>query len=242
MAVTSLFSPKRQLLPGPAFGTAIAALAVLLPLLVPGCASSKPIDRAPATLRLGGVDYEACFDEVVRVVRDNGMPAVLRDRSGGLIETAPRISGSLFEPWRQDNASFGEGVENTIAFQRRRARFEFVPAGFIPPPPGDPDELTGSPLPGARDDDLLDMRTYDGPIEVRIWVYVERAFTPGMRNGTWTRSQTTYSTDRLAPTRSKGAKSTLDRSKWTPVRRDEPYERILLEALSKRLDARQRAS
>ena len=201
-------------------------------VLSSGCARSQSAAQPPATLVVPEGTYEAFFDEVIEVSRASGMPAVLRDRSGGLIETAPRISGSIFEPWRQDNASLAEGLENTFAFQRRRARFEFVPASFVPPPLLDPSDLTGAPLPGAKDDDVLDMRTYEGPIEVRIWVYVERAFTPGVRTGTWTRSQTTYSSDRLNPVQddSDGA-PTVDRSKWTPVRRDVPYEHRLLHAL-----------
>ena len=222
--------------------TGLATCLLALGGFLCGCSSRPTFEPPPATLALSGMDYETCFEQVVEVARDQGMPAVLRDRSGGLIETAPRISGSLFEPWRQDNASFVAGLENTIAFQRRRARFEFVPAGFMAPEPTDPETLDGPPLPGAKDDDLLDMQTYDGPIEVRIWVYVERAFTPGMRNGTWTRSQTTFTSDRLNPARGSSTDTAFDRSKWTPVRRDEPYERLLLEALDKRMGRGPRTS
>jgi hypothetical protein len=74
-------------------------------------------------------------------------------------------------------------------------------------------------------------------LEVRVWVYVERAFTPGARLGTWTRSQATFSRDTLAPVRDDGDKTVVDFSKWTPVRRDPAYEQRLLEALSKRMAA-----
>jgi hypothetical protein len=211
-------------------------LCLLLGLLVIGPGCSTPQNR-PATMALEPGGYEACFDAVILVARESGMPAILRDRAGGVVETAPRLSGSFFEPWRLDNASFSETIENTVSFQRRRARFEFVPADFVAPSAGDPNNLEGPPLPGSTGDDLLDVRTYPGPLEVRVWVYVERAFTPGARLGTWTRSQATFSRDTLAPVRDDGDKTVVDFSKWTPVRRDPAYEQRLLEALSKRMAA-----
>ena len=209
---------------------------LLLGMLVtgPGCGAHQ---ARPATLSLEPGGYEDCFNAVILVARDNGMPAILRDRAGGVVETAPRLSGSLFEPWRLDNDSFGETLENTVSLQRRRARFEFVPADFVAPSAGDPSTLEGAPLPGSTGDDLLDVRSYPGPLEVRVWVYVERAFTPGVRSGTWTRSQTTFSRDTLTPVRDSDDETVVDFSKWTPVRRDPAYEQRLLEALSRRIAA-----
>lgn len=216
-----------------------ASLALLgLIIIGPGCGHSQR--SKPTSLALSPGEYEACFDEVILLARDSGMPAVLRDRAGGLVETAPRLCGSVFEPWRLDNASFGESIENTVSLQRRRARFEFVPADFSPSPPSDPKILLGPPLPGSKRDDLQDIRTYEGPIEVRIWVYVERAFTPGVRSGTWSRSQTTFTRDPNAPEVRGG--DVVDLSTWTPVRRDEPYEQRLLEALSARITTNEGAS
>ena len=211
----------------------VLGLAWLLSVGV-GCASTPP---PPATLSLEPGRYDSCFDAALLVAREQGMPAVLRDRAGGIVETAPRIAGSIFEPWRVDNASLAEGLGNTISLQRRRARFEFVPADFHPPSAGDPDRLDGPPLPGSRADDLLDIQSYQGPLEVRIWVYVERAFTPGVRTGTWTRSQTTFARDTLAPSRTDDDGVVVDFSKWTPVRRDSAYEQRILDALSRKLTA-----
>jgi len=215
----------------------------ILALLIIGTGCETVPDERPASMTYPPGAYEACFDAVLAVSRETGMPAVLRDRSGGVVETAPRIAGSIFEPWRQDNASFAEGLENTVSLQRRRARFEFVPADFVAPSAGDPARLEGAPLPGSRDDDLVDMRTHEGPLEVRVWVYIERAFTPGVRSGSWTRSQTTYARDPLAPGTGSGRDDvTIDFSRWTPVRRDPAYERRLLRELSRRMDDRSDAS
>ncbi len=216
----------------PGVGGWLIGLLLGLSVIGPGCSAPQ---NQPATMSVDPGGYQACFDAVIQVARDSGMPAILRDRAGGVVETAPRLSGSLFEPWRLDNASFGETLENTVSFQRRRARFEFVPADFVAPSSGDPNILEGPPLPGSSGDDLLDVRTYPGPLEVRVWVYVERAFTPGLRSGTWTRSQTTFSRDTLAPVRDADDQTVVDFSKWTPVRRDPAYEQRLLEALSRQI-------
>ncbi len=112
-----------------------------------------------------------------------------------------------------------------------------MPADFSPSPPSDPELLTGPPLPGSKRDDLQDIRTYEGAIEVRVWVYVERAFTPGIRTGTWSRSQTTITRDPLAP-EVRGT-DVVDMSRWTPVRRDKPYEQRLLQALSARIASKE---
>ena len=189
---------------------------IALGSVITGCESGGKSSPG-SSLSLGGMQYEMCFDEIIRIASDSGMPAAIRDRSGGLVETSPRLCGSLLEPWRQDNANFNQALENTVALQRRRARFEFVPAGFVTPPLVDSSALDGAPLPGSIDAALFDMRTYDGPLELRVWVYIERAFTPGLRNGTWSRSQLTFSSDPLAPeTLTLESGATVDLSRWTP--------------------------
>lgn len=208
---------------------------IALMSVVMGCDSGGKSSPG-SSLTLGGMQYDTCFDEIIRIASDSGMPAVIRDRSGGLVETSPRLCGSILEPWRQDNADFNQTLENTVALQRRRARFEFVPAGFVTPPLVDSSALDGAPLPGSIDDALFDMRTYDGPLELRVWVYIERAFTPGLRNGTWSRSQLTFSSDPLAPeTLTLESGATVDLSRWTPLRRDTAYEQRLIGLIRTRL-------
>ena len=231
------FSVKKPLRSSPKwfFATFRIGCLIVLGSVIAGCESGGKASPG-SSLSLGEISYDTCFDEIIRIASDSGMPAVIRDRSGGLVETSPRLCGSLLEPWRQDNANFNQALENTIALQRRRARFEFVPAGFVAPPLVDTSALDGAPLPGSADDLLFDMRTYDGPLELRVWVYIERAFTPGLRNGTWSRSQLSFSSDPLAPeklTLESGA--TVDLSRWTPLRRDTAYEQRLIGLIRTRL-------
>ena len=200
-------------------------------IVTSGCSTSG---KPETSITIEGVSYSTCFDQALLVARGSGMPPVLRNRAGGVVETAPRISGSIFEPWRMDNEGFGEAVENTLNMQRRRARFEFAPSGFNPAPVQDSTVLTGPALPGSQVEVDQDLRFYEGPIELRVWVYVERSFKPGLQNATWTRSMTTYSTDRISRRDSNDVVS--DPSSWTPVRRDTDYEVRLINAFKKRIE------
>lgn len=219
--------------------TRLAVLVVLLLTVqasMTGCASSKQARvESSSTITIEGVGYSTCFDQALLVARSAGMPPVLRDRAGGVVETAPRIAGSIFEPWRLDNSGLGEGIENTLNFQRRRARFEFVPAGFNPPPVRDSSVLSGPALPGSVADRTRDLRFHDGPIELRVWVYVERSFRPGVQNASWTRSMTSFSTDSID--RKTVGRTISDESRWTPVRRDRDYELRLINAFKERVEA-----
>ena len=232
--------PRPALEPSPGLGIDLhrcsaGALFAMLLLSSLGGWSTAPHPQA-STISIEGLEYSRCFDEVLLVAREAGMPPLLRDRAGGLVETSPRLSGSLFEPWRQDNADFEEVLANTIGFQRRRARFEFVPMGFSPPPDDPSLALSGPALPGSTDDEVRDLRTFEGPIELRVWVYVERSFRPGMQNAAWTRSMTTFTTNPLDTRRAASPDARADQSNWTPVRRDRAYEARLIEAFIRRVD------
>jgi len=155
------------------------------------------------------------------------MLATMRDPRSGVIETDPAMAGSILEPWRP-NASFSQTWENTLHLQQRRARFEFTPVSFQPSPPTD--QLTGPDLLHAQSPEI-DLTQYEGPIELRVWVYVERGYQPGMRRDPWTRTATTRETivpnDPLA--------KPLPRQYWVPMTRDEAAERRLLARVSKAL-------
>ncbi len=199
-------------------------------LAVAGCASPA---AGPEVLTIASADYAAAFDAAVEAARRDGMPTVLRDRRGGVIETQPRVAGSILEPWRGDNASLDQAFENTVAYQRRRARFEFAPAGFVPP-----DEIaTTQPLAGPdvvnAQQTPLDLTAGSGDLELRVWVYIERASVPGQRRSTWTRSKTTQ-TQLVYPEGMKDRKGLV--TTWTPAARDRDYERRLLQRVQEIMD------
>ncbi|UCD75904.1 MAG: hypothetical protein JSV91_03090 [Phycisphaerales bacterium] len=203
------------------------ALALIM-LAAGGCASSS----GPAYLTIGADQYHRVFDAAVEAARDRGMQAILRDRRSGVIETSPVDAGSALEPWKGDSATFGQGLENTLAHQRRRARFEFAPAGFHSSRPTRDITLTGPDL-LATGHEEADLTGFVGDLELRVWVYVERAHTPGVRRGTWSRALTTR-TVIIDP--DSGGRALPGRY-WTPVARDTALERRLLAAIDKQLAA-----
>jgi len=171
-----------------AYHAAMRLKSLLLPFLLiasPGGCAKAP---GPDLLRIDAGSYHDAFDAAMEASRINGLPLALRDRRGGVIETEPAFAASILEPWRDDNDTLGESLENSIAFQRRRARFEFAPAGTAPPsaaPTADP--TTDPDLLGIETRDL-DLTAYDGDLELRVLVIVERAHAMGVRRSTWSRS------------------------------------------------------
>ncbi len=204
---------------------------VLGALLICGSLSGCATSQGPAFLTIQAEAYADAFDAAVEAATVAGLSPIVRDRRSGVIETEPRIAGSVLEPWRNDNASFAQAIENTITFQRRRARFEFTPAGFRLR------EAAEAPMTGpdlfATQDTEVDLSRLTGPLELRVWVYVERAYLPGIRRSTWTRAKTTRT--RIIPAEDEKALPSLY---WTPVRRDEAYERRLLAAVERALGER----
>jgi len=178
------------------------------------CATSQ----GPAYLTIESALYEQAFDAAMAASRSNDMPPTMRDRRAGLIDTKPTIAGSILEPWRGGNASLDQAMENTVVFQRRRARFEFTPRSFREPTVGGEPDLLG--LSGPR----LDLTTFEGPIELRVWVVVERSYSPGIRRDMWSRSNETRAVV-TRPATNPGVPTT---DFWTPVTRDTAFERRLL--------------
>ena len=215
--------------------TTILPKGVLGALLICGSLSGCATSHGPAFLTIQAGAYAEAFDAAVEAAAVAGLTPTVRDRRNGVIETAPRIAGSFLEPWRTDNASFAQAMENTITFQRRRARFEFTPAGFRPREPAEA-PLTGPDL-FAQHEAEVDLSRLAGPLELRVWVYVERAYSPGLRRSTWTRARTTRT--RIVPAEDEEA---LPSRYWTPVHRDQAYERRLLGAVERALGERSESS
>lgn len=203
------------------------AAVALAALALPACTSMN----GPEVIHLTSHDYPEAFTACLDQARDAGMPAILTDRSIGIIETKPRHIGSFMEPWRLDSSGLEQTAAATIQYERRRVRFEFTPVGLTLPPPSGEGRLTGPLIPGSiPDDQRFDLEHYDGPIELRAWVYVERGFTSGLKPGRWSLSLTTTWTDPVrdnAP-REPGDSSTRSPTEWTPIARDEAMERTLL--------------
>jgi hypothetical protein len=181
-----------------------------------GCKASS----GPEIVHVPAGRYTEAFEAAVEAARQERLPAAMRDRRGGIIEAGPTVAGSLLEPWHNDGDSFGQVSENTLAHQRRRARFEFTPPGHVAEPPSE--ELIGPDVVALRDEPT-DLTGHTGDLELRVWVFVERAHSPGVRRSTWSRDLTTRT--RVIIGRDGEA---LPETTWTPVARDVAFERRLL--------------
>lgn len=201
-------------------------------LIGSGCATSE----GPEFLTINAATYHHAFDVTVEAARKAGFTPTAKDRRSGIIETDPTMSGSLIDPWQGGISSWDQAVQNTISHQRRRARFEFVSVGFKPtkqnegaanePDLFDPDQME------------LDLTRTTGSIELRVWVYIERAHSPGRRRSTWTRSRST----RMKIIPGNKNEELLPNQYWTPVERDQAFERRLLAAINDALIGDQSAS
>jgi hypothetical protein len=186
---------------------------VLVALIVGGCSSS----RGPTVITIDAARYGATFEAAIDATRAQGLMPAHLDRRTGIIDTEPDPAGSVLEPWRMKASSFAQAIDNTLGSQRRRARVEFLPVpgaavgadDTLPPA----DLLTPAPV---------DLTTFDGPIEVRVYVYVDTEHRPGERPGTWTltRSET------MVIVTPDGER--LSGRYWVPVSRDTAFERRLL--------------
>lgn len=192
-------------------------------VFIGGCHSAK----RQSTLAIDATSYDVAFDAACLAAREAGMPPLVKDAVGGVIQGRPRLAGSLMEPWRVDQSSFNDALANTINKQRRRVRVEFVPVDFRPPEPSGQDRLIGAVVPGSTIDEArsVDLLAHQGEIEVRVWVYVEREFIPHLQRSTWTRVGKLYARDR----------ATSSSGRWTPVGRDAMLEEQLLAKIANSL-------
>lgn len=165
-----------------------------------GCSSQ----RVSEPMVISSMDYEQVFDAAVEVARGESLIGGLRDRRTGVIETDPTFAPTLFEPWHAHREDWNSLVESTISFQRRRARFEFIP---------------------QQSDDRFptDMTAYQGDLEVRVFVHVDRLHTVGRRRSTWTRRVASFEEIHEDPD--------MVRRSWVPIGRDEAMEQRLLKRL-----------
>lgn len=224
--------PVRQEPRVPRFAAARALAGLVAAAVAAGLVGCASTPAGPEYLEVARPNYDRVFDEACKVARDHGLVPEIVDRESGTIETQPRLAGSAIEPWAWKAQSGADIVEGTLAFERRRARFEFVPAGFRATTPSSSAPLAGPVTPGSERRDAADRARGAGDLELRVSVSVERQFRPGAQGSAWTRAGGSYwrdaslDIDRNTP---------RDLSTWTPVARDEKFERLLLAEIEKAL-------
>lgn len=200
----------------------VSPMWILLAVVPVACQAPEQED----SLRLDRGDYNRAFRACIEAGREQDMPPALADRGNGIIETEPRLIGSLLEPWRTDTKGLDQTMQATVQMERRRVRFVFVPEGFEPQVIDGTSDFQGAAAPGSPEDlARFDLETYEGPIELRTRVFIERGFTPGIRQNTWSGTLRTVTTEPKPKQRDDG--TTRSPTQWTPIGRDEVAERRL---------------
>ena len=205
-----------------------AVAAAMVALALPGCMGALTSD-GPSQVEIAHEQYTEAFDAAAKATREMGYEIELVDRSNGIIESKPRHAGGAFEPWRIDNSGPTDAAANTVAHRRRKIRIEFTPVGFTLDA-GEPDPvLRGPAIPGssfARN--RFDLTTSTGPIEMKVWVFVERSFQEGAKPSPYSGTLASRWTNPISSKPSDASDASIrDPSVWTPVGRDEAYERTL---------------
>ena len=204
-------------------------------VLVGGCSSAPEpvVTNAPAVLLVPSSRYDAAFDAAIKSSRDVGMTTAVRDRRDGVIETQPRQASTVFEPWVGDNSSLSTAMGSTAHLQRRRVRIEFAPVPTVPESEPIPPRLTGPDVLGLSSARSADLEHYSGELEMKVWVYLERAHTRGVKRFPWSTSLTSRWSDARQPIDPKeGVAST---SVWTPLARDPELEQRIVASVSEAL-------
>lgn len=206
----------------------IPAIFALIASCAAGCASAP---AGPAFVTVPQEHYARAFDAACAAARAEGLVPVLADRESGVLRTAPRQAGSMIEPWTWSDLTANEVVEGTFGFERRRAHFEFVPAGFKPVAPEGNAPLAGPVLPGSERGSGSNLPQGATALELRVSVSIERQFRPGYQGPAYTRALGGYARDAMSP----DASSPDSTASWTPIARDERLERALLTRVAESL-------
>ena len=191
---------------------------------IASCSTAK----GPDMVVLRSQSYASAFDAAVQSAKEEGFQPVFLDRRSGTISTEPLIGGSILEPWKPRGSNPRQSLENTLALQRRTARFEFVP---VTAPMGENDASSQLSGPDLLAPSTIDLTTYEGPIELRVWVFVDRHYTQGKQVSTSSFRGATVSKTLPADE----TWEQIPESFWTPIARDVSKERSLLEQVERSL-------
>lgn len=139
-------------------------------LLAGGCSSAPE----PRTFEVLAGDYGRAFDAAKEVIRDANFEMARVDAQGGVITTLPRSSSGYATPWLQHGTTIDDDTESLAHFQRRSVIVVFEPAS-APADASTPQTTTPTP------EGAIDLREYDGALQARVEVIVERVYRPGRR-------------------------------------------------------------
>lgn len=103
----------------------ILAIALPVLLLTLGCSSAPSPIANP--IEIDTTEYDRIFQASAQVLRDNGFRVDRHDYRFGVMNTYPKASPTLVEPWHSDNITLGQAAQSTTNFQRRRIEIRLTP-------------------------------------------------------------------------------------------------------------------
>lgn len=210
---------------------------ILLPtVMLSGCMGALS-SKGPEKLTVEPTQYQSAFDAASSAIRSMGFKIALVDRSNGIIESEPRHAGGALEPWRIDNSGPVDAAGNTLMSRRRRVRVEFTPESAPIESVRADATLAGPAIPGStRSDDRFDVQTATGPIDMVVWVYIDRSFVEGSKPDPYTGGFASAWTNRMNQKPADAQDDSIrDNSLWTPMGRDDAFERTLTAKVAEQL-------
>ena len=177
---------------------------------VTGCAGPA-VDNPIA---VGSDEYHRVIDASVEVLRDMRFEVDRRSHRFGVVTTEPRIAPSMSEVWHPDNSTWGQMVESTLNYQRRKVRVTLEPAEV---------------LPSADEAAADDPRQY----MMRVEVVVERKQTPERQLTTAAFASLDFHENRAAGHEILTERG-LESEFWRPIGRDPHLEQRLVLAILER--------
>jgi hypothetical protein len=147
-----------------------------------GCAQERPTEARVQVVGLpaeGGATtpagagvrgYAGLFAAAKGVLRDNDFRLDRVDARLGVLTSRSKGSGGVLTPWDGEQTTMTQEMEDLLNRQARAVRVTFEPAGAPP---------TGGSV-GTQPEDL-DLRTWDGPLTVRVEVALLRRQRPHWR-------------------------------------------------------------
>jgi hypothetical protein len=142
-------------------------LLCLVALVLAGC-SSVPRDATDRFV-IEGAEYGRAFETSRRLLLECRFDLERVDARGGVLTTTPKSTAGLATPWDLEQTSLDSELADLANEQRRRVRITFAPVRD----PEEGDDPLGAPIP--------DVRRVEGPVEVRVSVFLERMRFPGWR-------------------------------------------------------------
>lgn len=155
-------------------------------------ATEETIQDAAAVRTIPAGRYTEVFSAMRDTLRDHGFLLERVDAFSGVITTQPKGTAGLATPWDQEQQTAGDELSDLAHRHQRVVRVTFAPEG------SDSAENPAAPSPLAPTrpgETPQDLRTFNGPVTMRVVATVYRLHTSGGKLSTLSITQSTQYVD-----------------------------------------------